>query len=164
MPNAIRIYLDTNIFIYAIERPAGVSGEIADLLLDLIGIEPSTIDSEIVTSELFLAEVLVAPLATNDEDLIMKYEAIQTQEFNVDVKRIDLDILRIAARIRSKNTSIKLPDAIHIATAAFSRCTHFLTADRDLVKQSKKLELEFAVCEPDAKLLAELLKVLFEND
>jgi predicted nucleic acid-binding protein len=164
LPDAIRIYLDTNIFIYAIERPSTINGEVADLLLDLIGIAPSRGVLKIVTSELFLAEVLVAPYAANDMELIARYEAIQTQEFNIDVMKIALDILRIAARIRSKTQSIRLPDAIHLATAVNAKCTHFLTADAALANRSTQAGLKFAVCEPSPKLLLELLKILSSNE
>jgi predicted nucleic acid-binding protein len=164
LPDTIRVYLDTNIFIYAIERPLIINDEVADLLLDLIGIAPTSGSPKIVTSELFLAEALVAPFAADDLQLVAKYEAIQTREFNVDVKKIDLDILRIAARIRSTTNSIKLPDAIHLATAVNANCTHFLTADIALANRSKQIGFEFAVYEPNPTLLVEILKVLLANE
>lgn len=164
MAETARVYLDTNIFIYAIERPTIINSEVADLLLDLIGIGPFSGNSRIVTSELFLAEALVAPLAANDTFLVTKYEAIQTREFNVDVQQIDLGVLRIAARIRSVTTSIKLPDTIHLATAVNAGCTHFLTADTVLANHIKRGGFEIAAFEPNAKLLIDLLKAFSGND
>jgi hypothetical protein len=45
---------------------------------------------------------------------------------------ITSDITGIAAKLRALHKSLKLPDAIHVATALAFGCTHLLTADTRL--------------------------------
>ncbi|WP_420828284.1 type II toxin-antitoxin system VapC family toxin [Desulfonema limicola] len=48
------------------------------------------------------------------------------------VAHIHREILIEAAEIRSKTTQIRLPDAIHLATAKYHKCLTFLTNDKQL--------------------------------
>jgi len=123
-----RIYFDTNIFIYAFEEYP----EYISLLKALF----EAVDQGIYyvcTSELTLAEILVKPLIDNKLDLVAIYqEAIQTTPFLVVIP-VTREILISAARIRAKlGPQIRLPDAIHIASARLSRCDSFLTNDKRL--------------------------------
>jgi predicted nucleic acid-binding protein len=163
LTNPVRIYLDTNIFIFAIERPAGVDSQIADLLVDLIATNPLDGINQLVTSQLFLAEALVMPYAKNDPGLIGAYEAMQTDEFNIAVEPVTLEILRAAAKVRSLHVAIKLPDAIHLASAVQAGCTHFLTADIALANQANHAALQILMVQPDRLALAELLRLVSPN-
>ncbi len=118
-----RAYLDTNIFVYAIERVIPYAPLLGELLAAI-----DHGDLTAVTSELTLAEVLVKPLREGNRGLASDYEcAIQSRPF-LDVVSVRREILREAARLRTA-TPLKLPDAIHAATAALSSCTHFVTND-----------------------------------
>jgi predicted nucleic acid-binding protein len=118
------LYLDTNIFIYACEG----FPEYADKLLELF----ETIDSgkiTAVTSELTLAELLVKPFMDGNTHRQTIYrDTIQDSDL-LSVYPVTRDILIEAARLRSIS-SLRLPDAIHIATAGFAGCNAFLTNDR----------------------------------
>ncbi|MBL7202552.1 MAG: PIN domain-containing protein [Anaerolineae bacterium] len=44
--------------------------------------------------------------------------------------QLDTAILERAARLRATTDSLRLPDAIHLATATLERCDRFLTNDK----------------------------------
>lgn len=123
-----RIYLDTNIWIYALEGYPAFQPVLTTLF--------EQIDAGVlmaVTSELSLAELLVKPCQDGNVKRQAQYkEAIanRNQLFVVPVLR---DILIDAAMLRAK-TSLKLPDAIHVSTALQTECTTFLTNDQRLTK------------------------------
>lgn len=118
-----KIYLDTNIFIYAIES-------YSDYLVALEEVFESADAGNlaVVTSELTLAEVLVKPLQEEDLDKQHAYcEALQNSE-SLTVAGVSREVLIEAAQIRA-NQKLKLPDAIHLATAIQYQCSTFLTND-----------------------------------
>jgi predicted nucleic acid-binding protein len=119
-----RLYIDTNIFIYAVELPKPLSRGQADLFghIDRGAITP-------ITSELSLAECLIDPLARGDTELAANYEKLLSGDTAVVLVPIDREILIFAAHIRAIDR-LKLADAIHIATARVAGATIFLTADR----------------------------------
>lgn len=121
-----RVYLDTNIFIYAVEGYAEFQPELNELF--------EACDQGIlkaITSELTLAEVLVKPLSDNNFKVCSAYEnCIQNSQL-LEVVPVDRKILKESARLRSIN-NLKLPDAIHAATAIFNRCQTFITNDKGL--------------------------------
>jgi len=84
-----------------------------------------------ITSELTLAEVLVKPLIDNNSRVSSAYQnAIQNSQV-LEVVPINRTILIESARLRS-TTNLRLPDAIHAATAMLSGCETFLTNDKRL--------------------------------
>jgi predicted nucleic acid-binding protein len=120
-------YLDTNIFIYALEGYP----EFLKILTELFDM----IDNGKVraySSELTLAETLVKPMTDNNTRLQKAYQdAVRTAGF-LQVLPVDREILIEAARIRSQNARLRLPDAIHLATAQYCGCDIFFTNDRRL--------------------------------
>lgn len=127
--NAIRgerVYLDTNIFIYAIEGYPDFVDELNQLF--------DSIDAgnfRAFTSELTLAEVLVRPLMDGNLEVQAVYQqALQSSEV-LEVVAVSRDVLIEAARLRAV-ANLRLPDAIHGATAILSGCETFLTNDRRL--------------------------------
>lgn len=127
------IYLDANIFIYLLEGYE----EYSPILKKIF----DKIDNGIsygITSELTLAEVLVKPILDDNVKLQKIYEQTLQASSLLNVVSISRDILLKAAQLR-KNT-IKLPDAIHLATAFLNNCEIFLTNDKRL-KQFATLEV-----------------------
>ena len=118
------LYLDTNVFVYACEG----FPEFADSLRELF----ETVDAgniRAVTSELTLAELLVKPFIDGDTHRQSIYrDTIRNSEL-LSVFPVTRDILIEAARLRSVS-SLRLPDAIHIATACSAGCTAFITNDK----------------------------------
>ncbi len=114
-------YLDTNTFIYAVERIEEFRPLIDELLP---AIDRGSIRA--VTTELTLAEVLVKPLRDGNEALARDYIAAIQPRPALRVIPVSRDILVAAARMRAA-TGLRLPDAIHGVTALQGDCTHFLT-------------------------------------
>lgn len=82
-----------------------------------------------VTSELSLAEALVKPLQNQDSVQQATYKQFICTSQQLSVIPISRDVLIEAAQIRA-STNIKLPDAIHAATAVLTECSTFLTNDQ----------------------------------
>ena len=123
-----RIYLDTNIWIYALEGYPMFQPALTSLFEQ---IDAGALMA--VTSELSLAELLVKPCQDDNLKRQAQYkEAIanRSQLFVVPILR---DILIDAAMLRAK-TTLKLPNAIHVSTALQTECTTFLTNDQRLTK------------------------------
>lgn len=119
-------YCDANILIEALED-AGERGDFALHLFDAA----SDGRLRIVTSTLSLAETLVKPLASKDRKLARAYALLfNTPKSGLAAVEIDRRILARAAFVRVRKGSIRLPDAIHIATAECTGCDAILTRDK----------------------------------
>lgn len=141
-----RVYLDANVWIYALEQFPSYSQPLADLFTSV-----QTGSLVIVTSELSLSEILVRPIAVGDTDKQEIYTQSIVRTKNVVAAPVERSILIGAAKIRAE-TKLKLPDAIHAATAIATSCTTFLTNDKQFrtVRSINTVLLAQAVLEPDS--------------
>ncbi len=121
-----RIYFDTNPFIWTIEEISDRS-ELLNAILATSGAGKSP---AVVTSEITLAELLVLPLRNRQEDLARRYDDLIYPSPWLNVRPVDRAVLWRASALRAGGR-IKLPDAIHLATAELTGCTYFLSADTD---------------------------------
>jgi predicted nucleic acid-binding protein len=119
-----KLYLDTNTFIYALEHHADYAA-ILDLLL--ASIDAGNIRS--FTSEITLAECLVKPFADGNTDLQGRYQAALANRPGFTMAPVSRHILIQAAQVRAVH-KLRLPDAIHLATALDLACDTFITNDR----------------------------------
>jgi predicted nucleic acid-binding protein len=119
-----RVYLDTNIFIYAVEAVAEYAAAV-EALFDLI--EGGEIEA--ATSELTLAEALAKPFEAGRPDSAQVYEAMLAPSSWLTVLPVERAILIEAARLQAALT-LRLPDAIHVATALAAGCNALLSNDR----------------------------------
>jgi predicted nucleic acid-binding protein len=118
------VYLDTNIIIYAVEGAALARPSLLHLL--------SQVDAGVLTattSELTLAEVLVRPLRDGNAVLADAYRRSISNGAALRIARVSRVVLERAAALRAAQASLKLPDAIHAATALLAGCTTFLSND-----------------------------------
>lgn len=117
------IYLDTNCFIYTVERiePYRVS-------LDAIWDDVRARHLLVLTSELTTMETLVKPLRAADAPLEALYRTILHHSPDVRSVPVSRSILERAAALRA-TTNLKTPDAIHAATALEHSCAFVLTND-----------------------------------
>jgi predicted nucleic acid-binding protein len=121
-----RVYLDANVFIYALEALTPWK-EAAQGVLQIVDAG----GCYAVSSELTLAECLVKPLQLGQqENAVVFDQAIQSRPY-FTVVPVSREILVEAARIRAA-AGLKLPDAIHAATALQSACGMFVTNDKSL--------------------------------
>lgn len=119
-----RIYLDANIWIYALE---GFPAFSQDLTIFFQAIDQGNLTA--VTSELSLAEVLVKPIQNQNNSQQATYKQAISSSKNLFVIPVGREILFTAAQLRA-TTTLKLPDAIHAATALSSQCSTLLTNDQ----------------------------------
>ncbi|MDX8440308.1 type II toxin-antitoxin system VapC family toxin [Mesorhizobium australafricanum] len=122
---AFRLYVDTNIFIYAFEN----NDALARKLLQLVSLNEGRKQPFIATSEIVLAELMVDPLKKGNASLIELYDNISIGNAFISIGTVTREILWHAAQLRSKFVSLRLPDAIHLSTAMHFGCAQFLTAD-----------------------------------
>ncbi len=131
------VYFDTNIFIYAIDGHE----EYKDLLQQIF---EHIIQNKVlvVTSELTLAECLVKPLKDDNQEAVEQFKNhLKSSEF-LKIKNVSRNILIHSADLRN-TLNLKLPDAIHMATAIDQGCKTFISNDRKLKAPGKKGTLPF---------------------
>ena len=122
LPASARVYVDTALIIYSVERNSTY-----ELLLQPLWDALDSRSIEVVSSELTLLETLVKPLRDNDTSLVRDYEKFLT-ETRLQLHPINTAILKEAARLRA-TTRLKTPDAIHAATALAVGCSQLLAND-----------------------------------
>jgi predicted nucleic acid-binding protein len=115
-----RIYVDSNVFIYALEGPP----EIADLLEHLLDLF-RTKTGLAATSELTLAEVLAKADVVRRRD----YLDLIVESGAFRLYSVSRDILVETASYRRTMGMPKLLDAIHVVTAIRNGCRTMLSAD-----------------------------------
>lgn len=120
------VYLDTNVFIYALEGYP----EYTSLLTELF----QAIDSGAVsacTSELTIAEALVKPMLDKNSELTTSYLDFLQDAAHFSLLPVERSILIAAAKLRAESGSqVKLPDAVHLSSALSFHCDAFLTNDK----------------------------------
>ncbi|MEM1378332.1 MAG: PIN domain-containing protein [Pseudomonadota bacterium] len=120
------VYFDTNAFIYLIDGTRAfrqLSASIFSTCVDA-GVD-------IRTSELSLAECLIKPKRQQDTARVGQYRSFFEQFSPTPIAPSTLD----AASTIAADRSIKLIDAIHVATALELRCDGFLTNDEKLANR-----------------------------
>ncbi|MGJ0502781.1 MAG: type II toxin-antitoxin system VapC family toxin [Methylocystis sp.] len=123
----VRIYLDSNVFIDAFENDDLLVTR-GRLVLDHVRAGGAVG----VISELVVAELLTKPMETGDSELRDAYEALFESSSMIETFPIDRRVLVQAASLRATVKSMRMPDAIHVATAKLQNCGAFVTADRRL--------------------------------
>ncbi len=121
-----RLYVDANCFIYLSERHP-IFGPSALRLFKTAHDGVCTL----VTSDLTLAEVLVLPVRQADAALQAQYIEALAPRRSLEVRGVSRAILIDSARLRA-TLGIKLPDAIHVATAIASGCAAIVSEDRGI--------------------------------
>lgn len=118
------VYLDTNIFIYALSDIPEL-GTIAQDLLSAV----ERGDCRGCVSELALSECLVKPYELGEVAAAAAMERVFQSRAGFDVIAVSRPILKLAAELRA-SVGVKLPDAIHAATSIIASCELFVTNDR----------------------------------
>lgn len=121
------VYLDANVFIYALE---GVPPYLEPMRELLTAIDAGEVRA--TTSELTLAEVLVRPMADHNAELQAAYQEMLQAGGGFQILPVSRGILVQAASLRAATGSLKLPDAIHVGSARACGCDTLLTNDRAL--------------------------------
>ena len=124
LPTHGPVYLDSNGFIYSVERV-----EPYRTLLELMWQQARAGEFDVASSDITVLETLVKPLREGDEVVeILLRSMFDAHE--VSLIPATRELWEDAARIRA-DTGLKTPDALHAATALSIGCTLFITNDTD---------------------------------
>lgn len=123
-PRVRRIYFDSNIFIYTIEKHTAYIHHLTRLFAEI-----EANGQLVVTSELSFAECLVGARKARSRELEQLYEALLTSRDTIHMEPIDRKILHAAA-LHAGDGAAKLADAIHVVTALEHDCEVFFTNDK----------------------------------
>lgn len=119
-----RIYLDSCVIIYLIEKHPAYSNRVEILMKN----ESS---ADFCYSPLARLECFVMPFRNKDVSLQNLYETF----FNAQkILAASTGIFDEAAKLRAGFSSLKTPDALHLATAVYHDCDEFWTNDNRLDK------------------------------
>jgi predicted nucleic acid-binding protein len=118
------VYIDSNIFIYFIEKTDGHFEKAYELLLAL-----AERNALIFTSELTVAECLYSPARDGNDQLVSVYEMFFGPLGDIRLIPLNSGIIHRAARHGGK-FGLKLIDAMHYVSAIESGCVALITADR----------------------------------
>ena len=122
-----KYYLDSNLYISALSK---------DRLSNLVVALYDQAESKkilLASSVLVYGEVLKAGSVAKHDDIVQFLDVLPVTYTPLD----KLTMLQ-AAGLRIENPTLKLPDAIHLATAITSDCDAFISEDKQLVKAAKK--------------------------
>jgi predicted nucleic acid-binding protein len=120
------VALDTAVFIYFIEEhPAYLP------LIEPIFLELDRGGIEAVTSAITLLEVLVVPYRAGNLPLAERYDQLMTRGKGLRLVALDNGQLRAAAQLRAFH-AVRTPDALQLVAALSTRCTTFVTNDREI--------------------------------
>lgn len=120
------VYLDTNALIYLTEGSAAFKTSLQEILQAALAAK-----ARLVTCELAITEVLVAPLRQQNAVLIAAYNELF--ESFVEAVPIEREMLIRAAQLRAATPRLRTPDAIHLAAAQSLEAVVFVTGDADIV-------------------------------
>jgi predicted nucleic acid-binding protein len=119
-----RLYVDANVFIYFVEGD-GAERETAAALF----VEAAERDIQLVTSEITIAECLRGTHKNSDETAASTYRDLLSNGDIVELVTADPVLYEYAA-LAGFTFSLKLVDAIHVASAVIGECEGLLTNDK----------------------------------
>jgi predicted nucleic acid-binding protein len=129
----MRIYFDSAVIIYLVERPPAHFPSVVSWLKRNPG--------DLVSSEFARMESLVIPVRAGNTVLVDDFEDFFRLQI-VQLGNTDRLVLDRTVLIRASFPKIKTPDAIHLTSAVELRCDVVLTNDPDLLRYTGvKVEL-----------------------
>ena len=147
------VYLDANPFIYALEGAPMIAAP-AQTLFEALRARPGAG----VTSELTLAEVL-APSKGRKRTPQLKRAYLDLMVWSrfIDLRPISREVLYETVNLRTTRATakLKLPDAIHLATAIGNQCRFFVSGDKDIPVPRGMIHAK-----PDASSVARIVETL----
>src|SRR4051794_23035049 len=105
----MRVFWDTNLFIYLLENSAA-----AARMKALLAWQEER-DAEVVTSTLTFGELLVRPMQRQRDDVVSQYRAAFEQMHLIEFDRAAA--FRFA-QLRSSHSALRAPDAVQLACAS----------------------------------------------
>ena len=121
----MRVYLDSNLVIYLVEK-SPTWGERAEQYLT----PRLQAGDQLIVSDLNLVECLSTPMRDNDQLILKAYDSFWKMTV-AEVVPLTKEVCLRAAAIRG-HFRFKTPDSIHLAAAVENGCDVFLTNDHQL--------------------------------
>lgn len=128
------IYIDTNIFIYFIEKAPQFHSKVLAMFEHI-----SKIGAIIKTSEITIAECLYHPAQQNNAELISIYENLFEKSGEIEIIFLNGARTKQAA-LYGGALGLKLIDSIHYISALEASCDFFITNDAKF-KSGPKLKV-----------------------
>jgi len=119
------VFVDTAPLIYLFEGSSLFADKAAAFLKSA-----SELEARLVSSMITYAELMVLPLRKGNLQLAGRYRAFLTNSRALSLHQVDLFVADRAAQLRAEFSSLKLPDAIQLATAEACGADLILTNDR----------------------------------
>ena len=120
-----RVYLDTNILIYLVEKNAAYHRLVHGLVRNL-----TREGVDLVSSEMVISECMMGAVRRENEAVLVAYERFfDGDRGGIDLQPVSSRVLWTAPQV-SLDFKRDLPDAIHFATALDQGCDAFLTNDK----------------------------------
>ena len=157
------LYLDTNVIVALIEAQEAEP----DSLWMFMNRARATKIVSFHTSALSFSELLVKPYRSRDEGLVRQYLQLAKSDDWLAVHQVAPTVIELAAVLRA-STRLRLPDAIHVATAMLADCDDMLTFDVGITSlpqlqhpiSGKPIGQPIEVVRPDEASLRELIEAL----
>lgn len=134
IPDGATVLMDTNPIVYWLEGN-GLGAPFESIFAD---VEAGRIEA--MVTPITVAEVVSGPLRAGKDALAERYRQAITTSQGFSVRDTNTDIAVLAARLRLRH-SLKLPDAIQLATCVQAGCFALITRDRDFSSVSDVLIL-----------------------
>ncbi|NTW52722.1 MAG: type II toxin-antitoxin system VapC family toxin [Chlorobiaceae bacterium] len=129
-----QVYLDTNVFIYFLDRNPDYFEIVAPLIE---AIESGAIAG--CTGDAVIAETLVKPYQTGNLALVASIKVFFRSENFLSVYPHDAETFDLAAQLKAKYNQ-KFIDALHYATAIKAGCKAIITNDSG-IRDSEEMEV-----------------------
>ena len=129
-----RVYLDTNVFIYFLDRNPDYFPLVASII--------EAVESGLIlgcTGEAAIAEILVKPYQSGNLELVANIKAFFRMEDFLSICPHDAETFDLASQLRAKYNQ-KFIDAMHYATAIRAGCKFIITNDSG-IKSNDFLEV-----------------------
>jgi predicted nucleic acid-binding protein len=133
--SGLSLYLDSNVLIYAFEGRHNTLREAASLIVRQV----FSGENAGCTSVLTRAEVLVRPLELRQTELADRYRQLLVPTGPVEIRQVTAHVTDTAAELRADYSGLKLPDALHLASAIEADCGAFITGDKRLTAVSARV-------------------------
>ncbi len=129
-----RVYIDTNVFIYFLDRHATYFDAVAPLFRACAAQEFFG-----TTGDAAVAEVMVGAYRQNDPVLVARFKQFFAQKNFLTIASHDHAVFDAAAMLVARNR-LRFIDALHFATAQSTGCPFFITNDT-AIKSMANLEV-----------------------
>jgi len=121
----VTIALDSNVFLAYLAQDEEFYTAARDIMQLLVESDTQAVCSSIVFSEIVYV--------TKEPESLLVVDAFFAKLTNCSDKPADKIICQKAAQLRQAYPPLKLPDALHLATALIARANKFITADKRLL-------------------------------